>query len=77
MEGVCAKNKLGIKMTPVSQFVQTKHRMYNVTAHIVWKLQKKVVSFKIASEASYIYILSGQKLVKMPKVFNFDDFLKT
>ena len=32
-------------------------------AHCGWKSQKKV-SFNIASEASYVYILSGQKLIK-------------
>ena len=31
--------------------------------HGVWKSQKKI-SFNIASEASYLYILSGQKLIK-------------
>ena len=31
--------------------------------HCVWKSQEKV-SFNIASEASYVYILSGQKLIK-------------
>ena len=30
--------------------------------HSVWKSQKKV-SFHIASEASYVYILSDQKLI--------------
>ena len=34
--------------------------------HGVWKSQKKV-SFNIASEASYFYILSGQKLNKDAK----------
>ena len=34
--------------------------------HGVWKSQKKV-SFNIASEASYVYILSGQKLIKNAK----------
>ena len=35
------------------------------------------VSFNIASEASYIYISSGQKLIKNAKeMVNFDDFLK-
>ena len=34
--------------------------------HSVWKSQKKV-SFNIASEASYVYILSGQKLIKNAK----------
>ena len=33
----------------------------------VWKLQKKV-SFNIASEASYIYILSVKRLLKLPKM---------
>ena len=27
----------------------------------------KNVAFKIASEASYVYILSGQKFIKLPK----------
>ena len=31
--------------------------------HGIWKSQKKI-SFNIASEASYVYILSGQKLTK-------------
>ena len=31
--------------------------------HVVWKSQKKV-SFNNASEASYVYILNGQKLIK-------------
>ena len=36
-------------------------RQKNLSAkHSVWKSQKKV-SFNIASEASYVYILSGQK----------------
>ena len=40
------------------------------------KIAQKV-SFNIASEASYVYILSGQKFIKMPKMVNFDEFLKT
>ena len=43
------------------------------------KITKKV-SFNIASEASYVYILSGQKfikMVKMPKIVHFGEFLKT
>ena len=39
--------------------------MFNLY-HSVWKSQKKV-SFNIASEASYVYILSGQKLLKNAK----------
>ena len=35
------------------------------------------VSFNIASEASFVYILSGQKLIKMPKMVHFGEFLKT
>ena len=34
--------------------------------HSVWKSQKKV-SFNIASEASYVYILNGQKFIKNAK----------
>ena len=34
--------------------------------HCVWKSQKKF-SFNIASEASYVYILSGPKLIKNAK----------
>ena len=34
--------------------------------HGVWKSQK-IVSFNIASEASYVYILSGRKLIKNAK----------
>ena len=34
--------------------------------HSVWKSQKKV-AFSIASEASYVYILSGQKFIKNAK----------
>ena len=40
--------------------------------HGVWKSQKKV-SFDIASEASYAYILSGQKFIKNAKN---EEFLK-
>ena len=40
------------------------------------KITEKV-SFEIASEASYVYILSGQKLKKMPKMVNFSKFLET
>ena len=35
------------------------------------------VSFNIASEASYVYILSGQKLIKNAKNGQFGEFLKT
>ena len=40
------------------------------------KITEKV-SFNIASEASYIYILSGHKLIKNAKKCSFYEFLKT
>ena len=39
------------------------------------KITEKV-SFNIASEASYVYILSGQKFIKMPKMVHFGEFWK-
>ena len=39
------------------------------------KITEKV-SFNIASEASYVYILSGQKLIKNAKNAQFGEFLK-
>ena len=44
--------------------------------HSVWKSQKKD-SFNIASEASYVYILSGQKFVKNAKNGQFWQVLNT
>ena len=36
------------------------------------------VAFNIASEASFVYILSEQKFIKkMPKMVNFGEFLET
>ena len=35
------------------------------------------VSINIASEASYVYILNGQKFIKYQKIEHFGDFLKT
>ena len=40
------------------------------------KIDQKV-AFNIASEASYVYILSGQKLIKNAKNGPFGEFLKT
>ena len=40
-----------------------------------FKITEKV-SFNIASEASYSYILSGQKLIKTAKNSQFGEFLK-
>ena len=39
------------------------------------KISKKV-TFNIVSEASYVYILSGQKLITNAKNSQFDEFLK-
>ena len=58
--------------------MQKSFSMYYFLAkrHGVWKSQKKV-SYNIASEASYVYILSGQKFIKkMPEMVQFDEFLK-
>ena len=35
------------------------------------------VAFNIASEASYVYIMNGQKFIKNAKMVNFSEFLKT
>ena len=48
---------------------------YGTTSHCL-KITEKV-AFNIASEASYIYILSWQKFINMPKMVNFGEFLKT
>ena len=40
------------------------------------KITEKVL-FNMASEASYIYILSGQKFIKNAKNSQFGEFLKT
>ena len=40
------------------------------------KITEKV-SFNIESEASYVYLLTGQKLIKMPKMDHFVEFLKS
>ena len=37
----------------------------------------RIVSFNIASEASYVYILSGQRFIKNAKNGQFGEFLKT
>ena len=39
------------------------------------KITEKV-SIHVASEASYIYILSGQKFIKIAKNGQYDEFLK-
>ena len=49
---------------------------WTFTASLCLKITEKV-SFNTASEASYVYILSGQKLIKMPRMVHFGEFLKT
>ena len=44
-----------------------KHKYNHLTATRCLKITEKV-SFNIASEASYVYILSGQKLIKNAKI---------
>ena len=43
--------------------------------HSVWKSTENV-SFNIASEASYVYILSKQKFIKNAKNSQFGEFMK-
>ena len=45
--------------------------------HTVFDLEHILRQFNIVSEASYIYILSGQQLIEMPKMVHFGEFLKT
>ena len=57
---VLVKVKFGRKVRVASAFLFTRCAiLYNT----VFEIPKKV-SFNIASEASYVYILSGQKLLK-------------
>ena len=51
------------------------NRKNYMPTHSVWKSQKKW-QFSIASEASYVYILSGQKFIKNAKNGQFGEFLK-
>ena len=51
-------------------------RLFIVMLSQCLKIAQKV-AFNIASEASYVYILSGQKLIKRPKIVHFGEFLKT
>ena len=41
--------------------------------YTVFENLPRKVAFNIASEASYVYILSGQKFIKMPKMVNFEN----
>ena len=49
-------------------------------AHVAKKEKKSLIQpcwINIASEAIYVYILSGQKFLKNAKNGQFDEFLKT
>ena len=52
-----------------------KNRLLENLQYTVYENYRKI-SLNIASEASYIYILSGQTLIKMPKIGQFGEFLK-
>ena len=58
------------------QLLQSKLLLKNGPATRCLKSTEKV-SFNIASEASYVYILSAQKLIKNAIRVNFGEFLKT
>ena len=51
---------------PGSSIMSNKPYSEFCNVHGVWKITEKV-SFNIASEASYVYILRGQKLIKDAK----------
>ena len=56
-------------------FLWNIHLVLFTVAHCLKITQK--VAFKIASEASYAYILSGQKFIKSAKNGQFGEFLIT
>ena len=45
--------------------------------HTVFDLEHILRQFNIVSEASYIYILSGQQLIEMAKMVHFGELFKT
>ena len=54
------------------------HASYNIqTWDLNWIENHRKISFNIASKASYVYILGGQKLIKNAKMVYFGEFLKT
>ena len=57
---------LGLKMQDLTVRYPCFSSFFLYIAHIVWKSLKKV-AFNIASEASYVYNLSGRKLIKNAK----------
>ena len=59
--------KVGAVFRAVTNKIHNKNQMtYFDSWHSVWKSSQKV-AFNIASEASYVYIMSGQKLIKNAK----------
>ena len=74
--GLCGRNKSS-KNVKKTRGVLSWHPLVaapnDTEGHGVWKSQKKS-HFNIASEASYVYILSGQKFIKKPKMVNFGVF---
>ena len=48
--------------------------IFQITKLSLLKIFKK--SGKTASEASYVYILSGQSSLKIPKMLNFGNFIR-
>ena len=58
-------------------FVQNSMSKLVNRTHGVWKYIAEKVSFNIASEASYVYILSGQKIIKNAKMVQIGEFLRT
>ena len=59
----------------LNTFEDTFEGQYDTSARCL-KITEKV-SFNIASEASYVYILNGQGFIKNAKSAQFDQFLKT
>ena len=55
---------------------ETKQIKINLGCSTVFENYRKV-SFNLASEASYVYILVDKSLMKMPKIVNFGEFSKT
>ena len=58
------KQKTSQETHKKSSFFNQAKYVYFRTFCTVFENHKKKVAFEIASEASYVYILSGQKLIK-------------
>ena len=66
---------------PLSRAADEDSCMNELSRHWVnnkWRTQKdSLCTFKIASEASYVYISSGQKFIDNAEISQFSQFLKT